>query len=166
MECDYTNESMNIYFRCRKKAAAVNEKLNSRCGAAEYMGFSESSLTNYETGETKVIPVDKVVLMSDSYNAPELKSNYCKNECPIGGFLNISTSPKSLESIAVRMMKSLKYEEVSNLTNLLVDITADGIITEEERPVLQGIVKQIDRMTEVFSELKIISEKVLHKGGY
>ena len=60
-----------------------NERLYSREGAAELLGISVSTLADYELGNTKVVPVDKVVLMADLYNAPELKTGYCKHECPI-----------------------------------------------------------------------------------
>ena len=88
----------NPCFQCRKEAAKYNDKLNSREGAAEMLGVSVSSLADYELGITKVIPVDKVVLMAELYNAPELKAWYCTTECPIGRSLpmpsaNISTEP-------------------------------------------------------------------------
>ena len=74
----------NQCFRCRKEAAKHNDKLGSREGAAELLGISVSSLADYELGNTKVIPVDKVVLMADIYNAPELMAWYCSSECLIG----------------------------------------------------------------------------------
>lgn len=47
----------NVYFECRKRAAIHNERLNSRAGAAEILGISESTLAHYELGITKNIPV-------------------------------------------------------------------------------------------------------------
>lgn len=38
----------NVYFECRKKAAIHNERLNSRAGAADILGISESTLAHYE----------------------------------------------------------------------------------------------------------------------
>ena len=70
----------NVYFECRKRAAIHNERLNSRAGAAEILGISESTLAHYELGITKNIPVDVVVMMAEVYNAPELKCIYCKSE--------------------------------------------------------------------------------------
>lgn len=46
-----------MYFRCRKEAALHNDRLNSRAGAAEALGISESSLAKHELGITKVVPV-------------------------------------------------------------------------------------------------------------
>ena len=46
-----------------------NEGLYSREGAAELLYLFRHC--NYELGNTKVVPVDKVVLMADLYNAPD-----------------------------------------------------------------------------------------------
>ena len=89
-----TNENTNMYFQARKKAATYNERLWSREGAAELLGISVSTLADYELGNTKVVPVDKVVLMADLYNAPELITGYCMRECPVHGFLPLATEEK------------------------------------------------------------------------
>lgn len=94
----------NVYFECRKRAAIHNERLNSRAGAAEILGISESTLAHYELGITKNIPVDVVVMMAEVYNAPELKCIYCKSECPIGKELPIATEAGNIEGITVRML--------------------------------------------------------------
>ena len=85
------NENNNVYFKARKKAAIYNERLYSREGASELLGVSVSTLADYELGNTKVVPVDKVVLMADLYNAPELITGYCMGECPVHGFLPMAT---------------------------------------------------------------------------
>ena len=72
------NENQNVYFQARKKAAAYNERIWSREGAAELLGISVSTLADYELGNTKVVPVDKVVLMADLYKTPEL-GTVCEN---------------------------------------------------------------------------------------
>ena len=58
----------NVYFECRKRAAIHNERLNSRAGAAEILGISESTLAHYELGITKNIPVDVAKLIYDALN--------------------------------------------------------------------------------------------------
>lgn len=84
MEFDCTKDGKNIYFACREKAAKYNDLLNSRERAAELLGISTSTLANHELGVTKNVPPDTVVMMSDLYKTPELRSHYCKHECPIG----------------------------------------------------------------------------------
>lgn len=65
---DAIKASENMCFKCRKEAAKYNDRLYSREGAAELLGVSVSSLAEYETGATKVIPVDKIVLMAELYD--------------------------------------------------------------------------------------------------
>ena len=53
----------NIYCRSRLAAAKYNDRLLSRAGAAELLGICESSLADYELGNTKVVPVDKISIL-------------------------------------------------------------------------------------------------------
>ena len=151
-----TKSNENAYFVARKKAAMYNERLYSREGAAELLGISVSTLADYELGNTKVVPVDKVVLMADLYNAPELKTGYCKYECPICSYLPVATEAKGLEGIALRLMKRLDCDELNR-------IKEDGIIDETEKPELKKILAFLDEVAESISELKIVGEKYLKK---
>lgn len=99
MEFDCTKEGKNIYFACREKAAKYNDLLNSRERAAELLGISTSTLANHELGVTKNVPPDTVVMMSDLYKTPELRSYYCKHECPIGRNLPLATQVSGLQGI-------------------------------------------------------------------
>ena len=158
-----TKGNENVYFVARKRAAMYNERLYSREGAAELLGISVSTLADYELGNTKVVPVDKVVLMADLYNAPELKTGYCKHECPICSYLPVATEAKGLEGITLRLMKRLDCDELNRIKKELVDITEDGIIDETEKPELKKILAFLDEVAESISELKIVGEKKLRK---
>ena len=107
----------NIYFRCRKEAAKYNDKLNSRESASELLGVSVSSLADYELGNTKVVPVDKVVLMADLYNAPQLLNCYCASECPIGCMREIATEIEQTTTESDNVVKNvnLHSEELADL---------------------------------------------------
>lgn len=158
-----TKGNENVYFVARKRAAMYNERLYSREGAAELLGISVSTLADYELGNTKVVPVDKVVFMADLYNAPELKTGYCKHECPICSYLPVATEVKGLEGITLRLMKRLDCDELNRIKKELVDITEDGIIDETEKPELKKILAFLDEVAESISELKIVGEKYLKK---
>lgn len=158
-----TKGNENVYFVARKRAAMYNERLYSREGAAELLGISVSTLADYELGNTKVVPVDKVVLMADLYNAPELKTGYCKHECPICSYLPVATEAKGLEGITLRLMKRLDWDELNRIKKELVDITEDGIIDETEKLELKKILAFLDEVAESISELKIVGEKFLKK---
>lgn len=155
------NENNNIYFRARKEAAVYNDKLFSREGAAELLGISVSTLADYELGNTKVVPVDKVVLMSDLYNCPELKTGYCKSECPIGKTMPLATQITGIEGIALRLVKQLDLDEIIQMKKSLIDIAVDGVISDDEKPELQVIMTRLNELSEVISEMRLIGEKVL-----
>lgn len=155
------NENKNVYFQARKKAAIYNERLYSREGAAELLGISVSTLGDYELGNTKVVPVDKVVLMADLYGAPELITGYCMRECPVHGFLPLATEEKSIQGIALRLLKGFNEDELKAVKVDLIEITEDGIISKEEIPKLKEILKKLDSMAEVISEMKIAAERTI-----
>lgn len=155
----------NPCFQCRKEAAKYNDKLNSREGAAEMLGVSVSSLADYELGITKVIPVYKVVLMAELYNAPELKAWYCTTECPIGrSFPMPSANISTVERTTMRLLKQLRQDEVQDIKDTLIEITADGVISEDEKVDLAEILEYLDELIKAAGELRLIGSKVLNGG--
>lgn len=155
------NENNNIYFKARKNAALYNERLYSREGAAELLGVHPSTLADYELGNTKVVPVDKVVLMADLYKAPELITGYCMRECPVHGFMPLATEEKNIQGIALRLLGGFDEANLQVMKHQLIEITQDGEITDDEIPAMKEILSKLETITEVISELKIVGEKYL-----
>lgn len=155
------NENNNVYFKARKMAAVYNERLYSREGASELLGISVSTLADYELGNTKVVPVDKVVLMADLYNSPELITRYCMGECPVHGFLPLATEEKSIQGIALRLLQGFNEDGLRSMKEDLIEITADGIISREELPKLKEIMEKLEKIAEIISEMKIAGEKCI-----
>ena len=149
----------NIYCRCRKEAAKYNDKLNSREGAAELLGVSVSSLADYELGNTKVVPVDKVVLMADLYNAPELKNYYCTHECPIGEGTVHKLEVAELDRLTIKLLATLR--NMTGIKDTLIDIAEDGIISEREKPKLNEVLEALDAIVRHSQELRLWAEKNL-----
>ncbi len=152
-----TKAADNIYCRCRKEAAKYNDKLNSREGAAELLGVSVSSLADYELGNTKVVPVDKVVLMADLYNAPEIKNHYCTHTCPIGESTVHQLEIAELDRVTLRVLAA--FRNIAHIKDTLIDLTADGVITECEKPKLNEILEALDVITRHSQELRLWAEK-------
>lgn len=152
----------NMCFRCRKEAAKYNDRLQSREGAAELLGVSVSSLAEYETGATKVIPVDRIVLMAELYGAPELKVWYCTEECPIGRTCQSIPSPEltSVEQKTLKLLSLLRHEDVENVTSQLISIAADGVIDDDEQVGLNEIMDYLDDLIKAAGELRLICGKV------
>ena len=67
------------YRECRKQAAIYNDALGSMERAAEMLGVSVNTLSNYELGVT-VPPVNIIIVMADLYRAPQLKTMYCNDD--------------------------------------------------------------------------------------
>lgn len=159
--CKPDNE--NKYFRARKEASKYRPELYSRERASEILGVSASSLADYELGNIKVVPVDKVVLMADLYNCPELKNQYCKHDCPIGKNKCIATEEKGIEGAALRLIRQFDDENVEDIKDTLIAIAEDGVITPDEMGELKEVMEQLDRISSVISELKLIGEKALNR---
>ena len=154
-------ENTNVYFQARKEAATGDSRLFNRDFAAEQLGVASYTLGEYERGVTKVVPIDKVVLMADLYNKPELVTNYCRHECPVHGFLPLATEDKGIQGIALRLLRGLDEDDLEEMKDKLIDIAEDGKITEDEVPELKKIINQLNHIAEVISELKIVGEKCL-----
>ncbi len=146
----------NIYCKCRLEAAKNNDRLKSREGAAELLGLSISSLSDYELGLTKVVPVDKVALMADLYNAPELRNYYCRECCPLG-----SDTPKvdleGLDRISIRTFSA--SEQINQVKTTLLKIVSDGVITDDELPDLQMIYDNLSEFDSTIQSFKLFIEK-------
>lgn len=152
-----TKAATNIYCRCRKEAAKYNERLNSREGAAELLGYNPSTVAGWELGTDRPSP-EAVLFMSDIYHAPELRNHYCREECPLGidvPEMNIN----NLDRISIKALSS--FRKLSKTKEKLLDIVEDGVITEDEKPELNEIIKTLDELSEVSQSLKAWLEKNL-----
>jgi transcriptional regulator with XRE-family HTH domain len=155
-----TKASENIYFQARKEAAKYNEKLNSREGAAELLGLSVSSLSDYELGLTKVVPVDKVMLMADLYNAPELKTYYCNECCPLG-CKNAKIVLEDLDRVSLKALGS--FRKIMGAKETLLNIVEDGVISEDEKPELDQLLDVMEEIEVVIKTFKLWAEKNNYK---
>ena len=154
-------QNTNVYFQARKEAAEKNDRLSSREGASELLGVSESTLADYELGNTKVVPVDKVVLMADLYRCPELKNRYCKCECPIGKALPIATEAKGIEGITIQFLNEFNVRKVADLRERLLDIAKDGVVDASERSALQCIGGWASDMEYTLNQLRLTISKIM-----
>lgn len=159
MGTDCTKSNDNIYFRCRKEAAKYNDKLNSRESAADLLGVSVSSLADYELGNTKVVPVDKVVLMADLYNAPQLLNSYCATECPIGCRREMATELQTIERTTLSLLDLFSQDKLCQMMTALTRIAADGKVEENERKRMDEVVCYLNEIRVRIEELTLYDDK-------
>lgn len=153
-----TKAADNPFCQARLRAAEYNEKFFSKEYAAEQLHISAGQLQDYELGITKCIPPDNILRMADLYRAPELRNLYCREMCPLGGDVPV-LELEDLDRITVKAMASLR--KAAETKELLLDITEDGVITDEEKPSLKRILATLDGITAIAQSLKVWTEKNL-----
>lgn len=151
--------SQNLYYDCRFNASRSNLALRNRARAAELLGISESSLSNYETGKTKCVPAEMVEQMATLYNAPELRNIYCMSSCPIGSHMNLAANETSLEKVAVHLISCTEPAVLSESIGKFIHIAADGQIDDAEKKQLKEISDIFNKLTFAISEFDILAER-------
>ena len=155
-----TKAAANVYCQCRLEAATYNERLKSREGAAELLGVSASAMADYELGNVKVMPVDKVHLMADLYNAPELRNYYCTHDCPLGAGmprLEISSADKAVLNFMAAYIDLKRYE--NEIEDLVIKAAEDGTISEKTKSLLSRIMDRATTLNTRTQELLLWAEK-------
>lgn len=149
--------SSNIFYKARCEAATHNEQLSSREGAADYMSIDRGRLYRIESGIAVPYP-EEIRLMADLYNAPELENYYCRTMCPLG-----SEIPKAeladMDRITIRTLST--FRKFGETKEMLLDITEDGVIDENEKPQLEEILKNLEEVEEIAQSMKLWIKKNL-----
>lgn len=146
----------NAYYQARMKAAAYNDRLNSREGTSEIVCIERTRLANIELGNISPYP-EEVNLMTNTYNAPELPNYYCSQQCPLGCGRVDKLSPRNLESAAIKIGRLTR--NIDAIAQAVSDIAEDGQITPEERPVFEESIQQLIALKKSIEELLIIAEQ-------
>ena len=137
--------SSNVFYKARCAASAHNEQLSSREGAADIMSIDRGRLYRIESGIANPYP-EEIRLMADLYNAPELENYYCTNICPLGGEM-----PKAdladLDRISIRALST--FRKIGETKELLLDITEDGVISEDEKGDLNKVLENLEEYADI-----------------
>ncbi|NLC83771.1 MAG: helix-turn-helix transcriptional regulator [Ruminococcaceae bacterium] len=146
-----TAGTKNMYRSARLKAAKNHKPLSSMDTACEYLFISRRLLWEIENGQSR--PSGETVLnMSEVYQAPELISNYCATECPLGKRMRIQPIRKMpLERIVINAIYMLKKSE--QMADALI-ATANGKTT----PGMNG--DEVTAFSEWVSELAQLSREL------
>lgn len=149
--------SSNIFFKARCDAATHNEQLSSREGAADIMSIDRGRLYRIESGIANPYP-EEIHMMADLYNAPELENHFCTHICPLG-----KDMPKAdvadLDRISVKALSI--FRKVSQTRETLLDITEDGIISDDEKGDMNEVLKNLEELEQVAQSLKLWVKKNL-----
>lgn len=153
--------------RARIAAQNFNAELATREGtirALEDMGIwiTADQLTDWELGE-RDIPPDILYQLALLYKAPELIHNYCA-KCPIGKHIHPVVELKTIESMTLKTLVALDPTNLRNDLNALMEIAADGVIDESEKPRFLEVCNKLDNIIEVLQPIQVLRMK-LEIGG-
>ena len=148
-----------MYYAYRFRASKSNTVLRNRARAAEILGISESSLSNYETGKTKCVPPEMVAQMASVYNAPELRNIYCTSVCPVGHNLKLATTEAPIEKIAVHLINCTNEQRLHTGLCKFLRIAEEGLDSDKERRELKEVAEIFGPISFAISEFSILAER-------
>ncbi len=155
-----TKAKDSVYYLARMGAAECNDDLGSREGASVHTAIDRTRLARIEVGT--IIPnPDEVRMMAAAYNAPELMNYYCAHDCPIGkcmGILLPSCQASTVEQLAVQAAVALRGADMAR--EKLLDISADGVISEDEKATLESILQQLGQISQIAHQLQAFAMKL------
>lgn len=102
-----TKAADNVFYKARIAAASWNDRLGSREGASEVTGIDRTRLANIELGTINPHP-EEVLMLSDTYNAPELQNHFCSHLCPLGIGTISPIELEELERVTLQLISAMK----------------------------------------------------------
>lgn len=94
--------------------------------------------------------------------APHLCNYYCSHECPIGQEFVPDIEIKDLAQITLETLASLNAMDKTK--KRLIEVTADGEITEDEYEDFAKIQKQLDQISMAVDSLQLWVNKTITEG--
>ena len=151
-----TKENKNIYQTSREAVELTRE------AAAEQLQFISSDRIEKIENEKSLPHPDEILAMADCYKNPALCNYYCSHECPIGQEYVPEVKSKELSQITLEMLASLNSLDKQKAR--LVEITVDGIISEDEMEDFKKIQEQLEYISMAIDSLQLWIEKAIMDG--
>ena len=151
-----TKENKNIYHRTRESL-----KLTREAAGQLLQSIPPERIEKIENERSLPHP-DEVLVMAEKYRQPSLCNYYCANQCPIGQEYVPEIKIKDLSQIVLEMLASLNA--MNKRKDRLIEITADGTISEDELEDFIFIQEELERISITVETLQLWSEKMLATG--
>ena len=142
-----TRENKTIYQLSREAAGL------SREAAAEAMAFISSDRIERIEYETSAPHPEEVLAMAECYRAPALCNHYCSHACPIGREYVPAVTVGTLEKITLELVVQLNT--LNREKERLMEISADGEISPDEREDFDRIRDALDRMALTIDAMRL-----------
>ena len=151
-----TKGNKNIYQTSREAVELTRE------AAAEQLQFISSDRIEKIENEKSLPHPDEILAMADCYKNPALCNYYCSHECPIGQEYVPEVKSKELSQITLEMLASLNSLDKQKAR--LVEITVDGIISEDEMEDFKKIQEQLEYISMAIDSLQLWVQKAIMDG--
>lgn len=151
-----TKENKNIYQISRENANLTRE------AAAEQLEFISSDRIEKIENEKSYPHPDEILAMADCYKNPSLCNYYCSHECSIGREYVPHVTAKDLSMVTLEMLSTLNT--LSKEKDLMIDIAADGEVTEDEMSDFLRIRNNLEDMSLAIESLKLWFENAIASG--
>lgn len=152
-----TKENKNVYHKCREELGLTREK------ASELLEVIPPERIEKIENEKSLPHPDEVLLMSEKYKKPNLCNYYCANQCPIGQQYVPEIKMKDLSQIVLEMLASLN--SVNKKKERLIEITADGVIDNEEVEDFIFIQDELEKISITVESLQLWAEQMIATGA-
>lgn len=146
-----------IFKTVRKEQGLTRDEV---CDAAQQLQkpLQPERLERIENGKFDITP-EEVLLLAEIYGEPTLCNQYCARECPIGKKYVPEVKVKDLTQIVLEMLSSLNSMKKSQ--ERLIEITADGEISDDEIQDFVYIQKELERISVTVETLQLWVEQML-----
>lgn len=151
-----TRDNKNKYQLFREELGLSRER------ASELLGWITAERIEKIESEKSLPHPDEVLAMSVAYKKPRLCNHYCANVCPIGQEYVPEIKVKDLSQIILEMLASLN--SVQRRKERLIEITADGEISDDEIADFVRIQEELERISITVETLQLWSERMLATG--
>ena len=144
MEDKKTSEMLVL---ARKEAHLTQSKASEKMPT-----ISEDRLSRIEKGKINISPED-ILEMAEAYKRPDLCNYYCTHNCAIGKKMVEPIKVSQLSDIILQMLESLNAMYIKK--NRLIEIAADGKISDDELEDFAKIQLQLDTISQTVNTLKL-----------
>ncbi len=151
-----TKENKNIYQLSREAADFTRDS------AADALEFISSDRIEKIESEKSMPHPEEILAMADVYKTPSLCNYFCSHECPIGKEYVPEIKSKELSQITLEMLASLNTLEKEK--NRLIEITVDGVISEDEMKDFEMIQDQLSQIAMAIDSLQLWVQKAIADG--
>ena len=139
---------IEVYRICREQAGLTQEQ------AAEGLNCSVRQLARYESGETPV-PDDLAYAMVRRYDSQYLAVEHLRLVSHVAAEVLPPVTVLDLPRAAIRIINQVRRFADLHRERELLDIAEDGVISPEERPLFDEIMKELHELVQAIMELGI-----------